>query len=142
MSSLYFWWPIAQIVLFNVIYNICAKHTPAQMNPLAALTVTYLVSALASALCYWGLSGGNLLAEYRHLNWAVYVFGIALVGLETGVIYMYKVGWQVNTGHLTHGTILAVCLLFVGYFLYNETITWNKMLGVALCISGLYFLNR
>ena len=36
-------WPIALVVLSNVVYHICAKSLPAAMNPLASLTVTYLV---------------------------------------------------------------------------------------------------
>ena len=36
-------WPIALVVLSNVVYQICAKSVPNGLNPFAALTVTYLV---------------------------------------------------------------------------------------------------
>ena len=35
-------WPIALIVFSNIFYNICAKETPAGINPFAALSVTTL----------------------------------------------------------------------------------------------------
>ena len=85
--------PIAVIVLSNIFYHICSKSTPDAVDPFAALTVTYLVGAVVSGALYFALHrGGNLLAEYRHLNWSTWVLGIAIVGLEVGSIYMYKAG--------------------------------------------------
>ena len=135
-------WPIALVVLSNVVYQICAKSVPAAMNPFASLTVTYLVAAAASALLFFTLgSDANLLKEYEKLNWAPFVLGIVIIGLEAGWIYAYKVGWQVSTGFIVQSALLAAALLFVGYFLYNEALTWNKLVGVAICLIGLVFIN-
>ena len=88
-------WPLAMVVLSNVAYQICAKSVPAEMNPLASLTVTYLIGAVASAILYFALrSGGNLVSEYSKLNWAPFVLGLVIVGLEVGWIYAYKAGWH------------------------------------------------
>ena len=58
-------WPIALVVLSNVVYQICAKSTPRDIDqicakstprdidPLASLTVTYAVGAIASAILYY-----------------------------------------------------------------------------------------
>ena len=93
--------PIALIVLSNIVYHVCSKSTPENINPLAALIVTYLVSATASLLLYFGLNrGGDLLHEYHALNWTSLALGVSLVGLEAGTIYMYKVGWNVSSGEL------------------------------------------
>ncbi len=135
-------WPIALVVLSNVVYQICAKSVPERINPFASLTVTYLVGALASAVLYYALgSGGDLLKEYGKLNWAPFVLGIVIVGLEAGWIYAYKAGWQVSTGFIVQSAFLAAVLLFVGYFLYHEALTWNKLVGVAICLVGLFFIN-
>ena len=137
------WWPIALIVFSNVFYHICSKQTPEGVHPLAALTVTYLVSAVASGILFYLITpGGKLLAEYRHINWTTFILGLAIVGLEAGSIYMYKAGWNINAGHLVHGTILAVLLVFVGYFLYHETVSAQKILGILLCLAGLFLINR
>ena len=42
-------WPVALVVLSNVVYQVSAKSAPQGMDPLASLTVTYLVGAAASA---------------------------------------------------------------------------------------------
>lgn len=136
------YWPIALIVLSNVFYHLCAKSTPAGINPLAALTVTYAVGALASVLLYYALGGVSLLREYRELNWSSFVLGLAIVGLELGSVYMYKVGWDISTGQLVYSSILTVILIVLGYFLYREAITPAKLAGVLICMLGLYLINK
>ena len=135
-------WPIALLVLSNVLYQICAKSVPEGMNPMASLTVTYLVGAVASGILFFTLNrGGSLMREYGKLNWAPVVLGIVIVGLEAGWIYAYKAGWQVSTGFIVQSAFLAVALVFVGYMLYREALTWNKLVGVAICLVGLVFIN-
>ena len=135
-------WPIELVILSYVVYQICAKSVPKEINPFASLTVTYIVGALASAILYFVLGrNGNLIKEYNKLNWAPFVLGIVIVGLETGWIYAYKAGWQVGTGFIVQSAVLAVMLLIVGCFLYQEALTWNKVVGVIICLIGLVFIN-
>ncbi|NBI67750.1 hypothetical protein D1646_13245 [Pseudoflavonifractor sp. 60] len=136
-------WPIALAVVSNIFYQICAKSTPEGMDPLASLTVTYTVGAAAAGALYFILNReGNLLREYAHLNWAPFVFGLVLVGLEVGYIYAYKAGWPVSTAAIVQAAFLAVALLFVGLLLYHEPITRSKAAGVVICMVGLYFINQ
>lgn len=135
-------WPIALVVLSNVIYQVCAKSVPKEIDPLASLTITYLVGAITSCVLYFVLNkDGNLIREYSKLNWAPVIFGIVLVGLEVGFIYAYKAGWQVSTASIVQSSFLAVALIFVGFSLYQEAITWNKIVGVVICLIGLVFIN-
>ena len=75
------------------------------------------------------------------MNWAPAVLGLVIVGLEVGWIYAYKAGWPVSTGFIVQSAFLAVALLAVGYFLYHETLTWNKIAGAVICLIGLGFIN-
>ena len=135
-------WPIALVIFSNVVYQICAKSVPKEMNPFASLTVTYFIGAVASAVLYSVLGrNANLVKEYSRLNWAPFVLGIVIVGLETGWIYAYKAGWQVSTGFIVQSAVLSVMLLAVGYLLYHEAFTWNKVVGVVICLIGLVFIN-
>ena len=134
-------WPIALVVLSNVVYQICAKSVPDGINPLASLTITYLVGAAACGILYFILGGRNLVAEYHKLNWAPIILGVVIVGLETGWIYAYKAGWPVSTGFIVQSAFLAVALVFVGYLIYKEKLTWNKLVGVGVCLVGLVFIN-
>lgn len=135
-------WPIALVVLSNVVYQICAKSVPDGLNPFAALTVTYLVGALASAVLFFVLGKQpNPIKELSNLNWTPFVLGLAIVGLEVGFIYAYKAGWSVSMASIVQGTALAIILIFVGFLLFKESITWNKLVGVGICVVGLFFIN-
>lgn len=137
------WWPIILIVLSNIIYNLCAKLTPSKINPLAGLTITYVVSAFFSAFLYKLLNhNSSLLAEYRHLNISLVAFGLALVGLEAGSIYMYRAGWNISVGQIVHSGLLAICLILIGIFAFHENINLNKILGIIMVFLGIYLINR
>ena len=135
-------WPIALVIISNIAYQICAKSVPKDIDPFASLIITYLVGAAASAVLYFALGpDGNLVNESRKLTWAPIVLGIVIVGLEAGWIYAYKAGWQVSTGFIVQSAFLSSALLFVGYLLYYEALTWNKLVGVVICMIGLIFIN-
>ena len=53
----------------------------------------------------------------------------------------YKAGWQVSMGYIVVTSIVSTALLFVGYLLYKEKITRNKVIGLALCLVGLVIIN-
>lgn len=135
-------WPIALVVLSNTLYQVCAKSVPGGMNPLASLTVTYLVGTIVSCVLYFILNrDANLLREIRLTNWAPIVLGIVIVGLEVGFIYAFRAGWQISMAQIVSSSVLAVILIFVGYLLYHEAITWNKIVGIIICLAGLVLIN-
>ena len=136
-------WPLALVVLSNIVYQISAKSVSPEVNPFASLTATYLVGAAISAVLYFTAGRGtNLLKEYSQLNWASLVLGLAVVGLEAGWIFAYRAGWQVSVGFIVQSAVLAALLLIVGRALYHEPLTWNKPVGVGICLVGLAFINH
>ena len=136
-------WPIALAVLSNMVYHICAKSVPSTINPLASVTITYAVATVASLILFLTLNkGDSLFKEYSQLNWAPFVLGIAIIGLEVGFLYAYKNGWSVNSAAIVQAAFLAVGLLFIGYFLFREPITANKAIGMIVCLAGLYIINK
>ena len=135
-------WPIVLVVLSNVFYQICTKEVPDGMNPFASLTITYVVGAILSLIMYYLIGGGgNIIEEYKKTNWAPFVLGLVIVGLEVGFIYAYKAGWQVSVAQIVQACALAVILIFVGYLIYKEELTWNKVLGALVCLGGLVLIN-
>lgn len=136
-------WPIALVVASNVLYQICAKSVPKEMDAMASLTVTYLVGAACSAVMFFVLNrDGSLLREYAKLNAAPVLLGISVVGLEVGFICAYKAGWPVSTASIVQSAFLSLALIFVGALLYQEAVTPSKLTGVVICLIGLYFINK
>ena len=105
--------------------------------------MTYLVGAAASLILFFATSkGGNLFAQFKQFNWTTFALGLAIVGLEAGSIYMYRAGWDVSAGQVVHSAILAICLLFVGWLGYHEQLSVTKIIGLVVCMGGLYLINR
>lgn len=141
--NIYMFWPIALAVCSDIFYQVAAKSTPTQLNPFASLTITYLIGSAVSVLIFFITSkGGNLIHELGNINWTAFLLGFAIVGLEAGSIYMYKVGWNLNTGYIVKSCFLALALIIVGYLLYKEQVSATKIAGIAVCMIGLFLINR
>lgn len=135
-------YPIAIIVISNIIYNICAKSTPNSVNPFASLTVTYLVAAIVSFVTFFISSKGkNIFTELEKTNWTTFVLGIVIIGLELGYILAYRNGWSMNTASVTANITLAIALIIVSFVFYKETITLKQIAGIVLCGGGLVLIN-
>ena len=112
-------WPMILIVLSNCFYNICTKSTPENVNTFGALTVTYLIGAMLSAILF-----------------------VSSVGLEAGYVFLYRAGWKVSNGALTANICLAIALIVIGFLLYKETICLRQVLGIVVCGIGLFLINH
>ena len=122
-------------------YQICTKSVP-DMNAFASLSVTYGVAFAACLACFL-ITGGrtDIAGEFAKVNWAPIVLGVVIVGLEVGWIFAYRAGWQVSTAFIIQSCVLAGGLLLVGWGLYHEAISWNKIAGVIVCLIGLVIIN-
>lgn len=84
-------WPIVLVVFSNIVYQICAKGVPKDMDAMASMTITYLVGAVCSAVMYFIMNkNGNLLQEYTKMNRAPFFLGVSVVGLEVGLYFINK----------------------------------------------------
>lgn len=135
--------PVALIVTANILYQICAKGIPKDMDIMASMFVTYMVGAICSLVMFFLMNKDSSLAgELAKTNYAPVLLGACVVGLEVGFIYAYKVGWAVSTLSIVQSAFLAAALLLVGAALYHEVITLNKIIGAAIILVGLYFINK
>lgn len=136
-------WPMALIVFSNIVYQICAKSVPKDMNTMASMVITYLVGAVCSAIMFFTLfRNQHLITEFKKVNFATVMLGVSVVGLEVGFIYAYKAGWPVSTASTVQSVFLAAALIVVGAALYHEVITPSKVIGVVLCMIGIFFINK
>ncbi len=146
-----FYFPILLIIASNVLYHICAKSVPLQMNPMVSLMITYLVAGSLTLFMFFMMPQIftmdkkleiSLLGQIKQANWAPFVLGFVIVGLELGNILMYRAGWNISLGSLVSNISLAVILLALGVLLYKESISTSQVFGIGLCIVGLIFINK
>ena len=144
-----YFWPLILVVASNSVYHICAKSLPESVDPLASLTVTYLIGSIFSGILYFvtNRGGANLLHEYSQMNWAPYLLGLAVVGLEAGSMHAYKAGWPVSAFQVSSAAAIATILVFIGYLVYHEapsrsTSSWALRCALSGCFSSTNELCR
>ena len=138
-----FYWPIGLLVLSNVFYHITAKSLPVQVDSFFSMTVTYPVGAAVALLLFFTLGSGEPVSQQvAGLNWAPFVLGLSVVGLEVGAIFMYKAGWEISVGNIVQAIFVAIALLVVGVLIYKEALTGTKVAGIAACLVGIFLLNK
>ena len=138
-----YYWPIGLLVLSIVFYHITAKSIPSDVDAFFSMAVTYVVGAIVSIALYLTIGNGESLStQSSGLNWAPFVLGLAVVGLEVGAIFMYKVGWEVSVGNIVQAIFVAIALLIVGVLIYKEALTVSKVAGIMACLVGIYLLNK
>ena len=124
-------------------YHLVLKLTPAGVNPLLSLLVTYtLVTVLFGAMLFVTPGGFEWRQEARHVNWTAIALAVAIVGLDLGFLYLYRSGFEVSLGALVTQSAAALALLAIGVAVFREKLSAANAVGLALCLAGLWLVNR
>ena len=135
-------WPIMIIIGSNVFYQIAAKSTPADINPFIAVFINYIVGAIVTLLFFFITTKDSSIGEeLSKANWAPFVLGVSIIGLEIGSVYMYRVGWNISIGSTVANIAFAVIILIIGVLFYKEAISIKQIAGIAFCLAGLALIN-
>lgn len=85
--------PIILMILGTTFYHIAQKSVPAHVNPLFSLAMNYGVALICTLLLtplYPPQSAERW--SIRGVSWASCAVGIAIVGVESGVLLAYRTG--------------------------------------------------
>ena len=138
--------PIAWLSLAiacTVGYHLVLKLTPAGVNPLLSLLVTYaLVTVLFGALLAASPGGFEWRQEVRQLNWTAIALAVAIVGLDLAFLFVYRSGFEISLGALVTQSAAAMLLLVVGVAVFREKLSLANSAGIVLCLIGLWLVNR
>lgn len=133
-----FYLPIALTAVATTLYHIAQKSIVPGVHPMVSLVVTYATALLVSLLAV-ALSPGaaTFVRTVAHLNWATYVVGLSIVGVEFGVLLAYRAGWRISLASVVANTATALLLVLIGTAVYRERLATRQVLGLALCVLGL-----
>ncbi len=134
---------LALAIACTVGYHLVLKLTPAGVNPLLSLIVTYsLGTVLFGALLIVTPGGFDWRQEIRQLNWTALALAFAVVGLDLGFMFLYRSGFEVSLGALVTQSAAALLLLAVGVLVFKEKLSAANAAGLVLCLVGLWLVNR
>jgi drug/metabolite transporter (DMT)-like permease len=134
---------LAVAIVCTVGYHLVLKLTPAGVNPLLSLMLTYaLVTALFGAFLLLSPGGFDWRQEARAINWTAIALAVAIVGLDLGFLFLYRSGFQVSLGALVTQSAAALLLLAIGVAVFREKLSAANAAGLALCLAGLWLVHR
>lgn len=126
----------------TVAYHIVLKLTPAGANPYLSLSVTYAVVTVAFVAVYATTATGPLRADLGQLNWTALGLGLVVVFLDLGFFMLYRGGFPVSLGQIITQSAAALLLLLLGVAFFNDRLSLENLAGIALCVAGLWLINR
>lgn len=137
------WVPLAMVVVGNVVYHLGQKSVPKEAHPLVATLGMYLVAAVATVAMMPVVSPSPARAPVAaSLHWSVALVGVGIVAIEVGFLLAYRRGWEISAASLTASTAIAAILLPIGVFAFREAWSAPRLLGLGLCVAGLWLIHR
>jgi drug/metabolite transporter (DMT)-like permease len=133
---------ISIAILSSALYHFSQKATPRDVNPPLALMVTYAVAVvLTTGLLYFVPAKNGALVELRRLNWASYLLGVSIVGLEVGFLLVYRSGWNIGLAAVLVNVTASLILVPVALLVFRDKLNWVNIAGIMTCLVGLIMLN-
>ena len=133
--------PIFVAVAANVLYHVASKSIPADQNAFMGLVVNYATALVASAILFLLTPHEKIFVEASRTNWACFLMGLSITGVEAAFVMIYRAGGQLSTASLVVNILIALAMLAVGGIFWHEQITARKLVGAALCIAGVVVLS-
>lgn len=142
MSTLVYLGPLFLVILCNILYHLISKTTSAALNPFAALTATYGMAFLGSiALLFLTKRAATLSTAFAGVSLRNFLLGFVIIGIEGGYLILYQKGWEVSRASVIANICVAILLFVIGIAVFHENLTSKKLLGFALCLLGIVFIN-
>ena len=130
------------VLLGAVSFHYFAGRIPTSLNPIVAVTATYVAIAIIAA-CLIPLfpSDGVLAKQVRQLSWIQIAMAISVILLDIGFILMYRNGWDISTGNLVTSVFTNIALLLIGALIIGDKATLTNIAGVLICIAGVAMIG-
>src|SRR6266542_4117555 len=138
-----FYLPIALTALATTLYHIAQKSIVPDVHPMVSLVITYATSLAACLVVVpFAPGGAPFLRSLRELNWATYVVGLSIVGVELAFLLAYRTGWRISLASVVANVATALLLVIIGVVWYGEHLAGRQVVGLLMCLGGLLLAAR
>ena len=133
--------PIFVAVAANVFYHVASKSIPAEQNAFMGLAVNYATAFVATVIVFLVTPHEKILIEASKTNWACFLMGLSITGVEAAFVMIYRAGGELSTASLIVNILIALAMLAGGGIFWHEEITARKIFGATLCLVGVFVLS-
>lgn len=130
----------------TVIYQIAMKTAPRRVNPFVLVGCAYFLAALMCLLMSFGwsridkesvpftLSSKNLLA-------ALFIAVSAML-IEIGYLLVYRSNWSITVAPAVVQAATISVVMLIGLLAFGDKLTLQRVLGLFLCMLGIFLVIR
>ena len=138
----YFWAPIL-IVAGLVVYQLAQKSTDQSANPFVVVIMAYLIGIAACIGGYFLFprQDTEMLPMMRTVIWSALGIGLGAAAIEIGFMLAYRAGWNLSLLPVSANVCGAVVLILIGLIAFRESLSFEKVVGLLLCIGGLVLIT-
>ena len=127
----------------GVVYHAAAKSVPRDLAPGLVLVVAYGVALGISALAHVLLPAPpGTVAALRLAHPGVIGLGVGAAMIELGYILTYRAAWPVSVASVVVNGMVAALLVPLGIGLFGEHLSSTRVLGLVLCLAGVWLLRH
>ncbi len=137
--------PIALVLAIGgtVGYHVVTKLVPAGANPIAMLLTAYVVGTLlCAAILILMPAEAGFRGHFAQVNWTAPALAMSIVLIDFAFILLYRSGFPISIGALVTQVAAAIALLGLGYLFFKDRLSLTNIVGVVLCLAGLWLVNR
>jgi drug/metabolite transporter (DMT)-like permease len=70
------------------------------------------------------------------------LLGLAALGIEVGLFYVYRSGWPLATASVISNVTTTALLAMIGVLVFGEHLTALRLIGTAIAVSGGILIAR
>src|SRR2546430_6223839 len=113
------------------------------VHPMASLVMSYATSLVACLVVVPFAPGGvTFVRSIKDLNWATYVVGLSIVGVELAILLAYRAGWRISLASVGAKLATALLVVIIGVVGYREHLAARHVVGLLICLGGLVLVAR
>src|SRR5262245_17916764 len=127
----------------GVIYHVSDKSVPRGAAPTLVLLVAYLTAFSISGLAHLSLRiEPGAFRSLRLVHPAILGLGVGAAMIELGYLLAYRAAWPVSIAPVVVNSMVAMCLIPVGLMAFDEHVSVTRIVGIALCLTGVWLLRH
>ena len=124
-----------------VLYNLVQKNQPVAVHPFQILSVAYLTAAIVSVAIHRTVPSMGVTSLKSALLPAA-CLGLTIIVVEVGFMFVYRSGWKIGLASTVSTAAASAVLLPIGVVFLRDHITTVNLMGIALCVAGLFLISR
>jgi hypothetical protein len=129
-----FYFSIILAILSSALYHFSARSLPSNINFAIFLIVTHAVALGITLLTTFFFPAQKRIAfELKQLNWASFLLAIAIVGIEFGILLVYRSGWNLGIAAVLTNVMASLILVPVAIFVFKEKMNWVNVVETLVC---------